>query len=120
MFPAGPGRVLIPRAAEARDVLPEGLREQGWEVDVVEAYRTVQGHPSDADLARATTADIVTFTSSSTVQNFLAVCDTVPPTVACIGPITATTAREHGLDVDVEAEVHTIDGLLDALVAHVR
>lgn len=120
VFPAGPGRVLIPRAAEARDVLPEGLREQGWEVDVVEAYRTVQGHPSDADLARATTADIVTFTSSSTVQNFLAVCDTVPPTVACIGPITATTAREHGLDVDVEAEVHTIDGLLDALVAHVR
>ena len=120
VFPAGPGRVLIPRAAEARDVLPEGLREQGWEVDVVEAYRTVQGHPSDADLARATTADIVTFTSSSTVQNFLVVCDTVPPTVACIGPITATTAREHGLDVDVEAEVHTIDGLLDALVAHVR
>ena len=118
VFPAGPGRVLIPRAAEARDVLPEGLRERGWDVDVVEAYRTVQGRPSDDDLARATTADIVTFTSSSTVQNFLAVCDTVPPTVACIGPITATTAREHGLDVDVEAEVHTIDGLLDALVAH--
>ena len=118
VFPDGPGRVLIPRAAEARDVLPEGLRERGWDVDVVEAYRTVQGRPSDADLARAASADIVTFTSSSTVRNFLAVCDTVPPTVACIGPITADTAREHGLSVDVEAEVHTIDGLLDALVAH--
>ena len=118
VFPEGPGRVLIPRAAEARDVLPEGLRERGWDVDVVEAYRTVQGRPSDADLARAASADIVTFTSSSTVRNFLAVCDTVPPTVACIGPITAETAREHGLTVDVEAETHTIDGLLDVLVAH--
>lgn len=119
VLPDGPGRVLIPRAAEARDVLPEGLRARGWDVDVVEAYRTVQGRPSDADLARAATADIVTFTSSSTVRNFLAVCDTVPPTVACIGPITAETAREHGLTVDVEADVHTIDGLLDALVTHV-
>ncbi len=118
VFPDGPGRVVIPRAAEARDVLPEGLREKGWEVDVVEAYRTVQGRPSDDDLARAANADIVTFTSSSTVRNFLAVCDTVPPTVACIGPITAETAREHGLTVHVEADVHTIDGLLDALVAH--
>lgn len=116
VFPEGAGRVLVPRAAEARNVLPEGLQQKGWQVDVVEAYRTVQGRPSDADLARAAAADIVTFTSSSTVRNFLAVCDTVPPTVACIGPITAGTAREHGLTVDVEADVHTIDGLLDALV----
>ncbi|MDE0802091.1 MAG: uroporphyrinogen-III C-methyltransferase [Acidimicrobiales bacterium] len=120
VFDDGPGRVLLPRAAEARDVLPEGLREKGWDVDVVEAYRTVQGRPSDDDLARAAGADIVTFTSSSTVRNFLAVCDTVPPTVACIGPITAATAREHGLTVDVEADVHTIEGLLDALIGHVR
>lgn len=116
VFGDGPGRVLIPRAAEARDVLPEGLREKGWEVDVVEAYRTVQGRPSDDDLARAAAADIVTFTSSSTVRNFLSVCDTVPATVACIGPITAATARDHGLTVDVEADVHTIDGLLAAMV----
>ncbi len=115
VFADGPGRVLLPRAAEARDVLPEGLRDRGWEVDVVEAYRTVQGRPSDDDLARAAAADIVTFTSSSTVRNFLAVCDTVPPVVACIGPITAATARDHGLTVDVEADVHTIDGLLTAL-----
>lgn len=117
VFPHGPGRVLIPRAAEARDVLPEGLEAVGWDVDVVEAYRTVQGRPSDDDLAAAASADIVTFTSSSTVRNFLAVCDTVPPVVACIGPVTAATAREHGLTVDVEADVHTIDGLLDAMVA---
>jgi uroporphyrinogen-III synthase len=116
--PVGGGRVLIARAAEARDVLPEGLRERGWDVEVVEAYRTVQGTPSPEDLAAAADADVVTFTSSSTVRNFLAVCDTVPPVVACIGPVTADTAREHGLTVDVEADVHTIDGLLDALVAH--
>ena len=115
-FPAGPGRVLLARAAEARDVLPEGLRELGWEVDVVEAYRTVQGRPTDRELAEVDGADIVTFTSSSTVRNFLATGATVPPTVACIGPVTADTAREHGLTVDIEAEVHTIDGLLDALV----
>lgn len=116
--PAGGGRVLIARAAEARDVLPEGLRERGWDVTVVEAYRTVQGRPTDAELAAVAEADVVTFTSSSTVRNFLAVCDTVPPVVACIGPVTADTAREHGLTVDVEADVHTIDGLLDALTAH--
>jgi len=118
VFPDGPGRVLIARAAEARDVLPEGLRERGWAVDVVEAYRTVQGRPTAEELAAVAAADVVTFTSSSTVRNFLAVCDVVPPVVACIGPVTADTAREHGLTVDVEAEVHTIDGLLDALVAH--
>jgi len=116
--PAGGGRVLIARAAEARDVLPEGLRSRGWEVDVVEAYRTVRGEPTDDELAAVAAADVVTFTSSSTVRNFLAVSDVVPPVVACIGPVTADTARELGLTVDVEAAEHTIDGLLDALVAH--
>ena len=75
------------------------------------------------DGARAALADaeIVTFTSSSTVTNFLAAAgpEAVPPVVAAIGPVTAATAREHGLTVDVEAEVHTIDGLVDALCAWV-
>jgi len=119
VFPEGPGRVLIARAAEARDVLPEGLRERGFEVDVVEAYRTVPGRPTEAEQAAVAAADVVTFTSSSTVRNFLAVVgDVVPPVVACIGPVTADTARELGLTVDVEAAEHTIDGLVDALVAH--
>ena len=61
----------------------------------------------------------MTFTSSSTVTNFLAAvgADAVPPVVAAIGPITAATARDHGLVVDVEAEVHSIAGLVDALCA---
>ena len=60
----------------------------------------------------------MTFTSSSTVTNYLAVAgaDAVPPVVACIGPVTAQTARDAGLRVDVEAEVHTVEGLVDALL----
>jgi uroporphyrinogen III methyltransferase/synthase len=114
------GRVLLARAAVARDVLPDGLRERGWDVEVVEAYRTEPVTVTDDDHVRAARADIVTFTSSSTVDRYLdAMGDrAVPPTVACIGPVTAATARQRGLTVDVEAAVHTIEGLVDALVAH--
>jgi uroporphyrinogen III methyltransferase/synthase len=112
-------RLLLVRAAVARDVLPEGLRAKGWDVDVVEAYRTERAPLTGEQAAAVAAADVVTFTSSSTVTNFLAgmAGRPLPPVVAAIGPITAATAREHGLTVDVEAEVHTIDGLVDALVA---
>jgi uroporphyrinogen-III synthase len=115
----GGGRLLLVRAAVARDVLPEGLRTKGWDVDVVEAYRTEQAPLAEGQAAAVAGADVVTFTSSSTVSNFLAAMGgrPIPPAVAAIGPITAATAREHGLAVDVEAAVHTIDGLVDALVA---
>jgi uroporphyrinogen III methyltransferase/synthase len=121
-FPPGPGRVLLARAAVARDVLPDGLRRTGWDVDVVEAYRTVaaDAHPEAID--RAAHADAITFTSSSTVERYLDLvggdAGRVPPIVACIGPVTAETARRHGLRVDVEATEHTIAGLVDALAAH--
>jgi uroporphyrinogen III methyltransferase / synthase len=116
---AAGGRLLLVRAAVARDVLPEGLRGRGWDVDVVEAYRTEQAPLSEEQAAAVAAADVVTFTSSSTVSNFLAALGgrAIPPAVVAIGPITAATARDHGLAVDVEAEVHTIDGLVDALVA---
>ena len=118
VFPDGAGRVLLPRAAVARDVLPDGLRAKGWEVDVVEAYRTRQTIPLPGALEAARHADAITFTSSSTVTNYLdtAGADAVPPVVACIGPVTAETARGAGLAVTIEAEVHTIPGLVDALV----
>jgi uroporphyrinogen III methyltransferase/synthase len=117
-MPDGPGRVLLARAEVARDVLPDGLRARGWEVDVVDAYRTVPAAQTEATAVALAGADVVTFTSSSTVERFLEAfgADAVPPTVACIGPITAATARERGLAVDVEAEPHTIDGLVAALV----
>lgn len=116
--PAG-GRLLLARAEVARDVLPDGLRARGWAIDVVDAYRTVPAAVTDVQRRAVAAADIITFTSSSTVERFLDALgpDAVPPVVACIGPITAATAREHGLTVDIEALVHSIDGLVDAIVA---
>ena len=113
------GRLLHVRAAVARDVLPDGLRGKGWNVEVVEAYRTEQAPLAEEQAAAVAGADVVSFTSSSTVSNFLAAMGgrPIPPVVAAIGPITAATARQLGLAVDVEAEVHTIDGLVEALVA---
>jgi uroporphyrinogen III methyltransferase/synthase len=112
-------RVLIPRAADARDVLLEGLRKRGADVDVVALYDTV-GEPLEGDALEAlSNADYVTFTSSSTVARFLdAVGDGVPngARVVSIGPVTSATARDRGLDVHVEAERHDIDGLVEALV----
>jgi uroporphyrinogen III methyltransferase/synthase len=120
-FPPAPvdgGRVLIARAEVARDVLLAGLRAAGWTVDVVDAYRTVAATPDAEALDRLAAADIATFTSSSTVTRFLEVAgaDRLPSTVACIGPITAQTARDAGITVDVEAAEHSIPGLVASLV----
>jgi uroporphyrinogen III methyltransferase/synthase len=112
--------VLIARAAEARGVLPEALRKRGAEVDVVPLYETVAEQPDPAALERARDADYVTFTSSSTVRNFVEVVgDGVPPSarVVSIGPVTSEAAREAGLNVDIEATRHDIDGLVEALLA---
>jgi uroporphyrinogen-III synthase len=120
--PAGHGRVLLPRSAVAREVLPEGLRAAGWEVDVVEAYRTEPVRQSDDALAAASTADAITFTSASSVRHYLDVAgpETFPPVVACIGPVTAAAAREGHLRVDVVPDVATMEALADALAAHLR
>ena len=119
-FPAGAGRVLLPQAAAARPVLADGLRAKGWAVDVVEAYRTVPARPSDDALAAAAKADAIAFTSSSTVTSWLALGATLPPVVACIGPVTAATAAEHNVAVTVVATEHTVDGLVEALMLALR
>ena len=118
--PAGGGRVLLAQAAGARPVLAEGLAEAGWQVEVVAAYRTVAVALDAETLDRASTADAVTFTSSSTVDHLVAALGDrpLPAVVASIGPITSATIRRHGHEVDVEAEAHTIEGLVDALVEH--
>lgn len=111
--------VLLARASEARDVLPDALAERGAKLDVVALYETVVETPSDEALERAVHADYLTFTSSSTVRNLLGVLGgELPgsPRVVSIGPVTSETAREAGLKVDVEAERHDIDGLIAALV----
>jgi uroporphyrinogen III methyltransferase/synthase len=110
---------LVARAAEARDVLPEALRERGAKVDVVAIYETVAEKPDPAALAAAESADYLTFTSSSTVRNFLAAAgDRLPreARIVSIGPVTSEEARSAGLDVDVEAERHDPDGLVEALL----
>lgn len=118
-FPHGPGRLLLARAAVARDVLPDGLRAKGWTVDVVDAYRTVAPEIDVHQRREIAGCSIVTFTSPSTVHNFVELLGigAVPSTVACIGPVTAAACREHGIVVDVEAQLHTVAGLVDALVA---
>jgi uroporphyrinogen III methyltransferase/synthase len=120
VFPAPSGRntVLLARAEVARDVLPEGLAAAGWDVDVVTAYRTQPAQVTAGTVEQVAAADAITFTSSSTVTNFVATGAPVPPVVAAIGPVTAATAQEAGLTVTVEAGVHTLDGLVDALVRH--
>ncbi len=116
-------RVLIPRADIAPDALPAGLRAQGAVVDDVAAYRTVKP-PEAAKQARellgSGSIDVATFTSSSTVRNLLELIDGEKALldgvrIASIGPVTSATARELGLRVDVEAEEHTVPGLVRAL-----
>jgi uroporphyrinogen III methyltransferase/synthase len=112
-------RVLVARAADARDVLPDALRERGAEVDVVSLYETVREEPDAEAIAAAQGADYVTFTSSSTVTNLTAALGERFPSgtrVVSIGPVTSDTARAAGLSVDVEAERHDVDGLLQALL----
>ena len=114
-------RVLIARAAGARDVLPDALGARGAKVEVVSLYETL-AEPIDPALApELARADYLTFTSSSTVRFFLASAQPGADTrIASIGPVTSATLHQHGLTPDVEANRHDIDGLLDAIVADRR
>ena len=113
-------RFLLVRAEKTRDVLPRGLSALGAIVDEAFAYRTV---PETRDTTGARRqlakegADLITFTSSSTVENFLTLGLPWPKRmrVASIGPITSKTVRDHGLTIDVEARRHDIDGLVQAI-----
>ncbi|HLH62082.1 MAG TPA: uroporphyrinogen-III synthase [Ktedonobacteraceae bacterium] len=130
-------RILLARAAEARKVLVTGLQQAGALVDEVAAYFTVSAAAGDDTgievlrLLRNRQLDIITFTSSSTVRNFmqwLKQCEPgitnefsdlvklARPKIACIGPITSQTAREFGLDVHIEAQEFTINGLVKAII----
>ncbi len=119
-------RILLPRADIARQMLAVELAKAGAEIDEVVAYRTVLGDSPDEDVKAMLLSgeiDIVTFTSSSTVRNFVTMMGDEDPAeilkgamVACIGPITAGTAQELGVKVDVVAEEYTIEGLVRAIV----
>ncbi len=111
-------RALVVRASEGRETLPEALRARGAEVDVLALYETV-AEALDADTARAAAqADYVTFTSASTVRFFLAAAGALDgPRIASIGPATSAALREAGLEPHLEADPHTPDGLVAALLA---
>jgi uroporphyrinogen-III synthase len=109
-------RILLPRAAVARDLVPVELARRGAQVDVVEAYRTVV--PEGA-FGLTVKPDWITFTSSSTVQNFVAMAGAealAGVKVASIGPVTSVSARKLGIEVTVEASVFTVDGLVEAIL----
>lgn len=131
--PVAGQRILLPRSDRARPSLAEGLRQQGAQVTEVVAYHTVIVQHDDprgralAAMLAAGQIDVLTFTSSSTVRGFMAALglaagDPPPfgawPCVACIGPITAQTARECGIPVHVVASTYTVAGLVSALISH--
>ena len=117
-------KILIARAAKARDVLPEGLKKSGAKVDVVAAYVTVNSGKKKNEmekLFKENQVDVITFTSSSTVNNFVKIIGrkfSLPKGVkiACIGPVTATTAKKAGFPVDIHQEEYTMEGLVGALI----
>ena len=116
--------ILLPRADIAREALAVQLANRGAVVHEIAAYRTLPTAPDPLGLAELRRGvDAITFTSSSTARNFVALVgqvDNLPhrPTIACIGPITAQTARDVGLSVDVVATEYTTDGLVAVLAAH--
>jgi uroporphyrinogen III methyltransferase/synthase len=114
-------RALLVRGREGRDVLPDGLRARGATVDLLVLYETVAEPLSEAALAAATAADFVTFTSASTVRFFAEACGgTLPagPRLASIGPATSAELRAHGREPDLEADPHTPEGLVTAVVGN--
>ncbi len=121
-------KFLLPRAAKAREILPEKLAEMGGHVDVVPAYETIRPPGKSEEvrhLLRNGGIACITFTSSSTVENFAAMFpgEDLPSlvgdaAVACIGPITAETARRHGLKVDIIPAEYTIEALTAEIEAH--
>jgi uroporphyrinogen III methyltransferase/synthase len=109
-------RVLVATAEGARPVLTDGLRQRGAEVDVLHLYRT-RREPVDADAVL--TADLITFTSSSTVTNVLEALagrDLSALRAISIGPVTSGTLREHGVEPLIEADPHDVDGLVAAVL----
>ncbi|HET9876553.1 MAG TPA: bifunctional uroporphyrinogen-III C-methyltransferase/uroporphyrinogen-III synthase [Mycobacterium sp.] len=116
-------RVLLPRADIATETLAEGLRERGWEIEDVTAYRTVRAAPPPAairEMIKTGGFDAVCFTSSSTVRNLVGIAGKphARTIVACIGPKTAETAAEFGLRVDVRPDIAAVGPLVDALAEH--
>ena len=114
-------RALIARAAEGRDVLPDALRARGAEVDVAALYETVAEPLAGDAREAAAAADYLLFTSASSVRHYAAAGGALAgPRLLSIGPATSAALRSHGVEPALEADPHTPDGLVDALLADAR
>jgi uroporphyrinogen III methyltransferase/synthase len=121
-------RILLTRAKKARDILPKSLRKMGAEVDVVEAYRAIKPHGGTKRLIKLLTngeIDVITFTSSSTVNHFFELLKKEKLkkllkgiTIACIGPITTQTAKKWGMKVHIQPKKYTIPALTQAIALY--
>jgi uroporphyrinogen III methyltransferase/synthase len=121
-------RILLARAKKARDILPDGLRKMGAEVDVVEAYRTARPKGGSKKMKKLLTdekIDVITFTSSSTVDHFAELFKKEDLkkllkgiAIACIGPVTARTVREWGLKTQIQPRQYTIPALTRAIAEY--
>ncbi len=119
-------RILLARVKQARDVLPKGLKKMGAAVDIVEAYRTIKPRGGTRRLNKILTegnVDVITFTSSSTVNHFVDLLKREDlkkvlkgVVIACIGPVTAKTARERGMKVAIQPDEYTVPALTQAIV----
>ncbi|MEE2682842.1 MAG: uroporphyrinogen-III synthase [Actinomycetota bacterium] len=110
-------KILLPRAAKARDVLPDNLRKAGWVVDEVSAYQTKIPEKFDSFDNTIIEADSIIFTSVSTFENFLKMygLENIPPNIISIGPITSEAIRESGRIVAIEANPHNIQGIIEGI-----
>lgn len=117
-FPFGQGRILLPRAKVARDVIPLELVKKGWKVDIVEVYKTGQPEMDSALATEISACDAITFTSSSTVSNFMDVfgVDSLPANIIAIGPVTQVTLSNFGVYNVKVASNHDIEGLIQAIL----
>jgi len=121
-------RILLPRAETARDVIPRGLAQKGAIVDVIPVYRTVGSGREGTDFIRmiqGKKVDVITFTSPSTVKNFIDIIggvSEIPPTahIACIGPVTAEAAEKAGLAVDIMQGPYEIEGFVETIVTYMK
>jgi uroporphyrinogen-III synthase len=116
-FPHGTGHVLVVQGDLARLVVAEGLTGKGWQVETAVAYRTQPARPPAELVGDVAAADVVVFTSGSTVRGFLAAFgrDACPPLVVSIGPVTTGVAEQAGLPVTRTAAPHTVEGLVTAV-----
>jgi uroporphyrinogen-III synthase len=116
-FPPGSGRVLLVQGDQASDLVSDGIRAKGWQVERVVAYRTVSSSVPAELAAAARHADAVTFTSGTTARGFVEAVglDCVPPVAVSIGPVTTAAAVSLGIHIARTADPHTIDGLVAAV-----